>query len=120
MTGRTQLPAPVNCGLMSIDDHIRCTERFQLGERIFKYDLSEKATKAKLLKGSKRTPFLIEENSSSSNFVFCVGSWHSVVLPSVGYWTEIEGDQKCQVGDYSIRIGGTKTGRESRWKCVDT
>ena len=70
MTGRRELLAPANAVPWTIDDHIARSEPFKLiGERIFKYDLDDKATKAKLVKGSKRPPFLVEEHSTSSTLI---------------------------------------------------
>ena len=121
MSGRKELLAPGNSGVVSLDDHIRSTEHFKpTGDRVFEYNLSEKANKTKLLKGAKRPAFLLEENSTSSNLVFSVGSWNYVVLPSVRSWNVIKDDQKCQIGDYIIKIGGIQSGKESNGKYVDT
>ena len=113
MDGRQELTGPASNGILTIDEHIKQSEPFILkGERTFKYDLDDKATKAKLVKGSKRAPFLAEENSSLSTLIFSSGSWIYTVRPSVGYWNEIQGDQTCQVGESSIKIGGIKTGKD--------
>ena len=105
MTGSIELLGPRNNEPTTIDDHIKCSEPFRLiGERRFEYDLDDKATKAKLVKGSKRAPFLVEENSTSSNLIFSTGSWFHTALPSVRYWKEIKGDETCKVGD-SIILG---------------
>jgi hypothetical protein len=118
MTGRRELLAPAT---WTIDDHISRSEPFKLiGERRFEYDLDDKATKAKLVKGSKRPPFLVEMNSSSSTLIFSSGSWFHTVLPSNRYWNEIKGDQACHVGDSVIKIGGIKSGKDSKGNFVDT
>ena len=120
MTGREELLAPGNSEVISLDEHIRSTEQFkQRGERVFEYFLNEKASNAKLVKGAKRSPFLLEENSTSSNLVFSPGSWHYVVMPSIRYWNIIRSDQKCQVGEYTVKIGGIQSGKESKGKYVD-
>ena len=86
MTGSIELLGTRNNEPTTIDDHIKCAEPFRLiGERRFEYDLDDKATKAKLVKGSKRAPFLVEENSTSSNLIFSTGSWFHIALPSVRY-----------------------------------
>ena len=107
--------------LTTIDDHVRATEMFgpPQGDRQFIYELSDKATKAKLIKGAKRIPFQLEENSLSSNLVFSVGAWHNSVLPSIKYWNEIRSDQTCYVGDKNITIGGIKHGKEAKGLSID-
>ena len=121
MDGRKELTGPVNNGILTIDEHIKQSEPYKLkGERIFQYDLNDKATKAKLVKGSKRVPFLVEENSSSCTLIFSSGSWIYTVRPSVGYWEEIKGDQTCQVGDSNIKIGGIKTGKDLKGNIIDS
>ena len=106
MTGRESLPPPVNNEVVSIEDQIKCTELFNPSNdnRLFNYELDDKALKAKFLKGSKRPPLSLEENSTSSNLKFNVGSWYNAVLPALKYWTDVNGDQTCQVGDYNIKI----------------
>ena len=121
MAGRKELLAPENNDVLTIDEHIKSMEPLRpTEERLFAYNLSEKATKAKLIKGCKRDPFLLEENSSSSNLVFSAGSWYNVVMPAVEYWNMIKEDQTCQVGECIITIGGIKMGKENNGKCVDT
>ena len=121
MTGISELLANASPVPLNIDDHITRSEPFKLiGERRFEYDLDDKATKAKLVKGSKRAPFLLEVNSTSCTLIFSSGSWFHVVLPSNRYWNEIKGDQTCKVGDSVIKIGGIKSGKDSNGKFVDT
>ena len=82
--------------------------------------MNEKAAKNKLLKGAKRTPFVLEENSLSSNLVFSLGAWFNTVLPSIIYWTQASGDKTCKVGDYIIKVGGAKAGKDNENKHIDT
>ena len=46
--------------------------------------------------------------------------WHHVVLPAVRYFDEVKGEQTCKIGDYCIKIGGVKLGKESSGKHVNT
>ena len=85
----------------------------------FNYELNDKASKAKILKAASRPPVELEENSTSSNLVFSAGAWFHVVLPSVQYWTEVQGEQTCKIGEYEIKIGGVKPGRENNDKVVN-
>ena len=86
----------------------------------FDYELSDKASKVKILRAADRSPLELEENSSSSNLVFSAGAWFHVVLPSVQYWTKVQGEQTCKIGDYQIKIGGVKPGKENNGKIVNT
>ena len=79
----------------------------------FDYELNSKNAKNKLLKGAKRDPFEIEENSTSSNLIFSVGAWLSIVLPAVRYWKQIKDDKTCKVGDNIIRVIGIKSGKDA-------
>ena len=40
-------------------------------------------------------------------------------MPSIRYWNIIRSDQKCQVGEYTVKIGGIQSGKESKGKYVD-
>ena len=122
MTGDNEILAHVHKDVVSISEHIRNVDLLKPleGERIFEYELSEKATKSKLIKGAKREPVLLEENSTSSNIRFSVGAWINVVLLSVRYWSEVKGDQTCIVGGHVIKICGTKQGKEANGKSVDS
>ena len=105
---------------VAMDDHITGADLFKSAEdRKFVYKLNDKATKKKLLSSAKRPTILLEENSSSSNLKFSVGAWHSVVLPAVRYWGVVKADQKCNVGDYTIRVGGVKSGNDAAGSNVD-
>ena len=64
------------------------------------------------MKGSKRVPFEVEENSTSMNIIFSVGAWLTAVLPAIRYWNEIKNDKTCNVGDVSIKIGWIKAGKD--------
>ena len=83
------------------------------GSRTFEYELSDKASKAKIIKGAKRIPFTMKENTSSTNLVFSAGSWQKAVIPAVKYWNEIKGDKTCKVGDTLIKVGGVKFGKDT-------
>ena len=109
-------------GVTSIDDHVKDSGLFKplANERNFGYKLSDKGVKSKLMKGAKRTPFLKEENSTSTNLVFSVGAWHQVVMPSIEYWKQVKADDSCYVGDYIIKIGGIKLENEINGKNIDT
>ena len=69
--------APSNEAIITIDDHVRCSDIFKQseGSRTFEYKLDDKATKAKLIKAAKRS-FIVEVNSTSCNLVFNAGAWH--------------------------------------------
>ena len=113
--------APTENILLTIDDHIKSSEPFKpKGSRTFEYDLSDKATKAKLVKASKRAPFLLEEHSASSNLIFSAGSWYNTVLPSIRYWNELRAEESCHIGDSIIQIGGIRSGKDSSGKFVDS
>ena len=103
---------------MNIDDQVK-NSVYHNDSVTFNYDLRDKATKAKLVKGSKRIPFEIENNSASSNLLFSVGAWLTSVLPAVRYWSEME-DKTCQVGDIEIRIGGIISGKDANGMHVVT
>ena len=121
MPRRKELQVHANNVMMTIDDHIKFSEPFHpKGRRSFKYDLNDKATKAKLVKASKRAPFLLEEHSSSSNLVFSAGSWYNTVLPSISYWNDVKEEQSCHVGDSVIRIIGIKAGQDASGMLVDS
>ena len=72
--------------------------------RKFEYKMNDKAAKGKLLKGAKRNPFEVVENSSSSNLVFNPGSWNYVVLPSIRYWYEVKGSKTCRIGELIVKM----------------
>ena len=65
-------------------------------KRTHEYNLDDKAAKAKLLKGAKRIPLELVENTASCNLNFSVGAWNQVVLPSVRYWDSVKGEKTCQ------------------------
>ena len=83
---------------------------------MFDYELSDKASKAKLIKGAKRSSFVVQPNKTSTNLVFCAGSWQKVAIPAVKYWNEIKGEQTWKVGDTLIRVGGVKAGTDATGK----
>ena len=70
----------------------------------FDYNLKDKVAKSKFVKGAKRVPLEIVDNTSSSNLVFSLGAWNNIVLPSVEYWSTLKGDESCKVGDANIKV----------------
>ena len=89
-------------------------------QRSFVYDLSDKAAKAKLVKGAKRIPFEIIEHSTSSTLVFSMGAWNHVVMPSGRYWNQSKGEKTCKLDSLEIRIASVEVGKEASGKHVDT
>ena len=122
MTGRKIVLASVQNKDVSTNDHIRSGDLIDPldGERMFEYKLNDKAAKAKLVKSAKRQPYLLEENSTSSNLIFSVGSWKNVFLPAIREWSVVKDDQTCHVGAHTITIGSVKQGKESKGKTVDS
>ena len=62
----------------------------------------------------------IEENSTSSNLVFSAGAWYHVVLPSQKYFNDVEGEKNCKIGEYTVKVGGVRLGKESNGNHVNT
>ena len=108
--------------LTSVDHLVKDSELAVKGDAIrkFEYKLNDNAAKGKLIKGGKRAPFGIVENSSSCNLIFNLGSWNNIVLPFLKYWNELKGTKTCRVDDTVIRIGDVKTGEELGGKHIDT
>ena len=104
---------------VSIEQHVKNSELVKEVNK-FDYKLNDKAVKAKLLKAAKRQPIEVEENSTSLNLVSSAGAWVHAVLPSVKYWKEVQDAKTCKIGDYTIRIGGIKEGKENKGKHVNT
>ena len=94
--------------IVSIDEQIKGSD-YHNDSVTFNYELNEKAARSKLVKGSKRIPFEVEENSTSMNLLFSVGAWLTSVLPAVRYWDEIKEDKVCKVDDIIIKVGGIKS-----------
>ena len=88
--------------------------------RVHKYKLNDKATKGKLVKGAKRDPFAVIENSLSSNLDFSLGAWNYVVLPTVRYWNQVKDDKTCKVGDTLIKIASVELGKEAGGRHIDS
>ena len=89
-------------------------------KRNFKYKLNDKLAKAKMMKGAKRVPYDVEYNSSSCNFMFNLGSWVHVVLPTLVYWRNMKAEKTFKIEETSIRILDIKEGKEIGGKHVDT
>ena len=119
------LEAATTGEMMTLDDHVKNSElqknlKNLNPSNVFDYELNDKATTSKLLKAAKRTPIDEEENSTSSNLVFSAGAWFHVVLPSRQYWDDVKGEKTCKIGDYTIKVGGVKEGKEKNGKHVNT
>ena len=117
-----ELNAPVNKEVVTLEEHVRSSDIYKESSSCnqFDYELNDEATKSKLLKSAKRVPFEIEENSTSSNLVFNPGAWYHHVLPSAKYWNEVKGDKTCKIGEYEIKVGRVKPGKEKNGKTVNT
>ena len=102
----------MNNEFVTIDDQIKGSD-YHNDSVTFDYELNDKAAKAKLVKGSKRIPFEVEENLTSITMIFSVGAWLTAVLPAARYWNEIKSDKTCKVGDISVRVGGIKAGKDA-------
>ena len=110
--------------ILSLEEHVRNSELSKPvilanDTRTFFYALDKNAAKNKLVKGANRAPFDIKHNSSSTNLIFSPGSWQNVVIPSLFYWKEVAGEQSCKVGDYTIKIGSVKSGRDAIGNNID-
>ena len=88
--------------------------------RNFKYNLSDKKARNKLLKGSNREPFQVEEKSNSTNLVFNLGSWMKVVMPAIINMKEAIGDDEWVSGSANIRVAAVNSGHEVTGLHVDT
>ena len=88
--------------------------------RKFTYKLNEKATRNKLIKGARRIPFDVVENSSSINLLFNLGSWSEIVMPSILYWEKVKETKTCRIGDKVVKIIDVKAGKEVTRSHVDT
>ena len=106
----------------NISDLVKNSEISKHNEvkRTFEYQINDKAAKAKLVKGAKRIPFAVVENSSSSNLEFSLGAWHDVVLPSIRYWDQVKGEKSCQIGPLNVHIASVDLGKDAGGKHVDT
>ena len=107
--------------IVTIEDHVKKSEltKNMNPSVTFDYELREKAVKTKLVKAAKRIPIEMEENSTSTNLLFSPGAWYHVVLPSIKYWMESQ-EKTCKVGQYEIKVGGIKEGKEKSGKHVNT
>ena len=108
--------------MTSVDNLVKDSETalFRDNVRKFEYKLDDKAAKGKLIKGGKRTPFEVVENSSSSNLVFNLGSWYNVVLPSNQYWEAGKGNKTFKIDGRVVKIADVKTGKDVSGKHIDT
>ena len=106
----------------SIEDMIKDSEVIICIDkrRTFKYELNDKAAKAKLIKGAKRIPFEIVEKSASSNLIFSIGAWDRIVNPSVHYCEQVQGNKSCGIGSTTITVVSVKKGTETSGKHIDT
>ena len=117
-------PVAITCivEFQSIKDLVKDSETVVSEEngRQFEYNLDEKNAKMKLLKGAKRSPFEIVKNNGSINLVFNLGSWKTIVSPSILYWKQVKSEMTCKVGQSSVKLASVKTGRDVVGKHVDT
>ena len=123
MFANRALSAPLNKTVSNMEEHIKESlvyKQTNSSSITFDYELNGKATKLKLIKAAKRTNLEIEENSTSTNLVFSAGAWAHTVLPTVKFWSEIQGVQSLKIDDYEISVGGVKTGKEASGKHVNT
>ena len=90
------------------------------GNRKFEYNMNDKTAKAKLIKGAKREAFEVENNQSSSNLIFSVGSWNHLVLPTIHYWNSNNSLKTCENEGIEVKIVSIKTGRDVMGKHIDT
>ena len=122
MNSSKAIDAPVNDSMVTIEDHVKRSEvlRNTNTTRRLEYELNDKVATAKLLKGAKRMPIEIEENSTSSNIICSAGAWFHVVQPSASYWNDVKGEKTCKVGEYTIKVGGVKEGKERNGKHLNT
>ena len=90
------------------------------GNRKFEYNMNDKTAKSKLIKGAKREAFEVENNQSSSNLIFSVGSWNHLVLPTIHYWNSSNSPKTCENEGIEVKIVSVKTGRDVMGKHIDT
>ena len=115
------LPAPMKDEIITLEEHIQGSEVSRKTSVLtYDYMLNDKASKSKIQKAAKRVPLEIEVNSNSQNLVFSAGAWFHAVLPSMKYFEEVKGDKTCKIGDYSVRIGGVRLGKETNGKHVNS
>ena len=116
------LNAPECEEIVTIEEHVKSSEVLKNADSsiTFDYQLNDKASKSKILKAARRTPFEVEENSTSSNLVFSAGAWFHVALPSAKYFGEVKGEKTCKVGDYTVKVVGVKLGKEINGEHVHT
>ena len=122
MVNRSGINAPCTNDVVTLEEHIKSTN-LEKGLRptiTFDYAINEKVAKNKIVKAAKRVPMEIEENSTSCNMIFSAGAWVHEVLPAVEYWEQVKGDLTCKIGDYEVKVGGIRTGKESNGKTVNT
>ena len=108
--------------IVTLDEHVQDSILQKDTNSCIKFDyaLNDKSSRAKILKAAERPPIEIEENSTSSNLVLVLelGSMSSSHLFNIGMG--VQGEQSCKIGDYQIKIGGVKAGKEKNGKIVNT
>ena len=122
MMNKIAINAPIANDVMTMEEYIKVSN-IEKGARpsiTFNYELNEKSSKSKIMKAAKREPIEIEENSTSCNLIFSAGAWVHEVLSAVEYWESVKGDLTCRIGEYEVKIGGIRTGKESTGKTVNT
>ena len=105
-----------------ITDLVKDSELEPQGEesRTFVYNMSDKAAKNKLIKGAKRPPFEMVENTASYTLMFSIGAWNHVVLPSIKYWNQVKGTRSCKLDSMEVNIASIEMGKEAGGRHMDT
>jgi len=104
----------------AVDSSTRQQSISKADTRKFKYNLSDKKAGNKLLKGSSREPFQVEEKSNSTNLVLNIGSWMTVIMPVIICMREAKGDDEWQSESANIRVASVKSGQEVSGLHIDT
>ena len=88
--------------------------------RVFTYSLNKKKTKAKLLKGAKRTNNLeMEVRDGCVNLRFCDGSFYVIVLPLIKLWSQ-KINETVIINEIEVNIAEVHAGLEKSANHVDT
>ena len=105
----------------SVQEVIQASEQSYVFEDIrnFNYASNEKNLRSKLVKGAKRSPFEVVQNSTSMNMIFSLGSWNHTVIPVVKHWSSIKG-RLIKIEDNEIKVVDVKTGKDMSVKNIDS
>ena len=100
--------------------HLNTIKETTNDERAFEYDINKKRTKAKLLKGAKRTKNLeVEVKSGCLNLRFNDGSFHEVIMPLLNDWHE-KVNSIIRIKDHDVLIVDIEKGLDKSEKHIDT